>query len=224
MNEHNNKKNEQEKQVKRLVHATNIRDRRQWTKFNKKDFNFYTPIALIIIGIIWTVAARIVDQPFLFPTLGSVFESLYNSLIDLHVWRNIGVTMRRVMVGSLYALLFGLPIGMIMGYSKVMLRAFAPFVNSLRQVPIMAWVPLSIIWFGLGDGPTIFMIAFTGVFTVVLNTIAGVQDIDRDYYHAARSMGANTLDIIKDIVLPGSLPGIITGIRLAVGMGWMSVI
>ena len=100
----------------------------------------------------------------------------------------------------------------------------APFINSLRQIPIMAWVPLSIVWFGLGDGPTIFMIAFSGIFTIILNTIAGVQDISKDFYNAARSMGANTLDIIKDIVVPGALPGVITGIRLAIGMGWMSVI
>ena len=105
-----------------------------------------------------------------------------------------------------------------------MLKALAPFINSLRQIPIMAWVPLSIVWFGLGDGPTIFMIAFSGVFTIILNTIAGVQDISKDFYNAARSMGASTLDIVKDIVVPGALPGVITGIRLAIGMGWMSVI
>lgn len=216
--------NKQEKDIKRMVHGTKMKDRKNWRELGGKDFNIYTPIALIIIAIIWIIAARIVDKPFLFPTLGSVLEALFRGVTDLYVLRNIGITMRRVLTGSLYALIFGLPIGMIMGYSKVMLRAFAPFINSLRQVPIMAWVPLAIIWFGLGDGPTIFMIAFSGVFTIILNTIAGVQDIDKDYYNAARSMGAKTRDIIKDIVLPGSLPGIITGIRLAIGLGWMSVI
>ncbi len=207
-----------------MIHSTKMKDRRQWKKLSGKDINIYTPIALVIIAIIWTVGANTVNQPFLFPTLTSVFERFIGAITDLYVLRNIGITMRRVLTGSFYALVFGLPIGMIMGYSKTMLRALAPFINSLRQVPIMSWVPLSIIWFGLGDGPTIFMIAFSGIFTIILNTIAGVQDIDRDYYHAARSMGAKTSDIIKDVVLPGSLPGIITGIRLAIGMGWMSVI
>lgn len=216
--------NAQEKDVKRMVHASKMKDRNAWKKLNGKDFNIYTPIALIIIAIIWSIAAEIVDKPFLFPSLKSVMEAFFKALTDLYVIRNIGITMRRVMTGAFYAFIIGLPIGMIMGYSKTMLRAFAPFINSLRQVPIMAWVPLSIIWFGLGDGPTIFMIAFTGIFTIILNTIAGVQDINKDFYHAARSMGAGTIDIIKDIVLPGSLPGIITGVRLAIGMGWMSVI
>lgn len=216
--------NSQEKDIKRMVHATKMKDRNKWRKLNGKDFNIYTPIALIAIAIIWSIGAEIVDKPFLFPSLKSVIEALFKAVTDLYVLRNIGITMRRVLTGAFYALIFGLPIGMIMGYSKPMLRALAPFINSLRQVPIMAWVPLSIIWFGLGDGPTIFMIAFSGIFTIILNTIAGVQEISKDYYNAARSMGASTIDIIKDIVLPGSLPGVITGIRLAIGMGWMSVI
>lgn len=216
--------NAQQKQVNRMVHATEMKDRRAWKNLSGKDFNYHTPIAIIILGIIWMIAARIVNKPFIFPSLESVIEAFFKAITDLYVLRNIGITMRRVMTGVFYAFIIGLPIGMIMGYSQNMLRAFAPFINSLRQVPIMAWVPLSIIWFGLGDGPTIFMIAFTGIFTVILNTIAGVQDISKEYYHAARSMGARTIDIIKDIVLPGSLPGIITGIRLAIGLGWMSVI
>ena len=142
----------------------------------------------------------------------------------MYVLRNMGITMRRVLVGSLYAFLIGFPLGMLMGYSPQILRAISPFMNSLRQVPIMAWVPLSIVWFGIGDGPTIFLIAFSGIFTIILNTIAGVQDISRDFYNAARSMGASTLGVIKDVVLPGSLPGVITGVRLAIGLGWMSVI
>ena len=111
-----------------------------------------------------------------------------------------------------------------MGYSPKMLQIMSPFINSLRQVPIMAWVPLAIVWCGIGDGPTVFLIAFSGIFTIILNTVAGVQDISKDFYNAARSMGAGTLSIIKDIVVPGSLPGVLTGVRLAIGMGWMSVI
>lgn len=218
------KMNSQTKDVERMVHATKMRDRNNWSKLKGKDFNIYTPIALILIGIVWTIGANIVDKPFLFPSLKSVFEALFKAVTDIYVLKNIGITMRRVGLGTLYALGIGLPIGMVMGYSKPILRALAPFINSLRQVPIMAWVPLSIIWFGLGDGPTVFMIAFSGIFTIILNTIAGVQDINKDFYNAAKSMGANTFDIIKDIVLPGSLPGIITGTRLAIGMGWMSVI
>ena len=109
------------------------------------DFNFYTPIALLILAGIWFIAARMVNKPFIFPTFESVVSAFFKSITDLYVLRNIGITMKRVMTGVLYAFIFGLPIGMFMGYSSIFLRTFAPFINSLRQVPIMAWVPLSII-------------------------------------------------------------------------------
>ena len=113
---------------------------------------------------------------------------------------------------------------MLMGFFPKTLQTLSPFINSLRQVPIMAWVPLAIVWFGIGDGPTVFLIAFSGIFTIILNTVAGVQDISRDFYNAARSMGASTLGVLKDVVLPASMPGVLTGVRLAIGLGWMSVI
>ena len=216
--------NSGEKEVNRMAQAAKMSDRRNWKKLNGKEFNIYTPIAVGVIGVVWFFAAHMSENNFLFPTLESVLFKTVDSLRDLYVLRNIGITLRRVLTGTLYAFLVGLPLGLIMGYSPKMLKALAPFINSLRQIPIMAWVPLSIVWFGLGDGPTIFMIAFSGVFTIILNTIAGVQDISKDFYNAARSMGASTLDIVKDIVVPGALPGVITGIRLAIGMGWMSVI
>lgn len=163
-------------------------------------------------------------SPFIFPYLEDVAYQVVYSLTDMYVLENLAITMRRVVTGSLYAFLIGFPLGMIMGYSPKLLQTMSPFINSLRQVPIMAWVPLTIVWFGIGDGPTIFLIAFSGIFTIILNTVSGVQDISKDFYNAARSMGANTLNIIRDIVIPGSLPGVLTGIRLAIGLGWMSVI
>lgn len=204
--------------------ATNNADRNRWRKMGGKNRNFAAILALIIICLIWFMTAHAVDKPFLFPYLEDVLKEVGLSLTDMYVLRNLGITMRRVLTGSLYAFVIGFPLGMLMGYSPQILKAISPFMNSLRQVPIMAWVPLAIVWFGIGDGPTIFLIAFSGIFTIILNTISGVQDISKDFYNAARSMGANTLGVIKDIVLPGSLPGVMTGLRLAIGLGWMSVI
>lgn len=213
-----------QKQMNRMIQATKMKDRRNWKKMQGGKFNWLTPVALLIICVVWFFAAHLVNKPFIFPYFEEVLGQLWYSVRDLYVLRNIAITMRRVLTGVLYACLFGFPIGLIMGYSPKMMKMLAPFINSLRQVPIMAWVPLSIVWFGLGDGPTIFMIGFSGVFTIILNMVAGIQDISRDYYNAVRSMGANTMDVIRDVVLPGALPGMITGIRLAIGAGWMSVI
>jgi NitT/TauT family transport system permease protein len=212
------------KQVNRMIHATQNKDRRNWRKMGDKNYNVGAIISLLVIGIVWYVAAHAVNQPFTFPFLEDVLYQFFYCLTDMYVLTNLGITMRRVLTGCVYAFVIGFPIGMLMGYSPRLLKWMAPFINSLRQVPIMAWVPLAIVWFGIGDGPTIFLIAFSGIFTIILNTIQGVQDISKDFYNAARSMGANTFDIIKDIVIPGSLPGVLTGLRLAIGLGWMSVI
>lgn len=216
-----NKRNDQ---ISRMKAATNSGDRRRWSGLGGKNHNYAALIGLAVICAIWFAAAHVVDKPFLFPYLEDVLKEVGYSLTDMYVLRNLGITMRRVLTGSLYAFLIGFPLGMLMGFWPKFMRAMSPFMNSLRQVPIMAWVPLAIVWFGIGDGPTIFLIAFSGIFTIILNTISGVQDISRDYYHAARSMGANTFGVIKDVVLPGSLPGVMTGLRLAIGLGWMSVI
>ncbi|MFR9065167.1 MAG: ABC transporter permease subunit, partial [[Clostridium] scindens] len=171
-----------DQQVDRMRAATNAGDRGRWRKFGGRNRNVAALIGLAVICIIWFAAAHIVDKPFLFPYLEDVFKEVGFSLTDLYVLRNLGITMRRVLTGSLYAFIIGFPLGMLMGYSPQILKALSPFMNSLRQVPIMAWVPLAIVWFGIGDGPTVFLIAFSGIFTIILNTISGVQDISKDYY------------------------------------------
>ncbi len=208
----------------RMINATKQKDRQNWRKMGGKNYNIGFAISLILICTAWYFVAHLVNSPFTFPYFEKVLYEFYYSITDMYVLRNLAITMRRVLTGSVYAFIIGFPIGMIMGYSPKMLQIMSPFINSLRQVPIMAWVPLAIVWFGIGDGPTVFLIAFSGIFTIILNTVAGVQDISKDFYNAARSMGAGTLSIIKDIVVPGSLPGVLTGVRLAIGMGWMSVI
>lgn len=186
--------------------------------------DFYT-LAIVIVGcIIWYFAGNKADNAIILPKFQDTVRAFFTAITDPFTLTNLGITLRRVLVGSFYAIVIGVPLGLVMGYSEIAHRTLAPFINSVRQVPIMAWVPLAIIWFGLGDGPTIFLIAFSGIFTVVINTISGVQDIDRNYYHAARSLGATRWQVIRDVVIPGSFPGIFSGARLAIGLGWMSVI
>lgn len=180
--------------------------------------------ALLILLSIWYVAAHTVNRPFQFPYLESVLKELAYAMTDMNVWRNIAITFRRVYIGVFYAILIGFPLGVIMGYSKFAMRTMAPFINAFRQIPITSWIPLAIIWFGLGDGPSIFVIAFTAIFTIVLNTVAGVNEIEPEYYHAVRSMGAGTLGVIKDVVFPGCMSGLITGVRIALGAAWMTVV
>ena len=179
---------------------------------------------VIILLIIWQIASTKVGIPLLLPTPKSTFTEFYANITSKQVMTNIGITMSRVIKGWLIAVLIGVPIGMAMGLSKIFEGILGGVVNSLRQIPMMAWVPLSIIWLGIGDGPTLFMIALNGVFQVIMNTSSGVASIDKDYYNAAKSMGASKASTFVNVVVPASMPHILVGARLAIGAGWMSVI
>ncbi|CEO30736.1 ABC transporter permease [[Clostridium] sordellii] len=200
------------------------------TRLKKKKINsklldiFYKILALVIIIGIWQISADKIGSSLLLPMPMDVFKGFITCITDPEIVKNVIITLQRVLKGFMYALIFGLPLGLIMGFSSSCEKLFSPLVDSARQVPIMAWVPLTIVWFGIGDGPTIFLIAFAGVFPIILNTIQGVRSISKDYYNAAKSMGASPFTIFTNVMLPAALPDILTGARLAISTGWMSVI
>ena len=184
----------------------------------------YSFSLLILIMIIWFFLAKKINNNLLLPDFILMCKEFFHAWIEPVTVSNLLITLNRVFKGFLIACIIGLPLGLIMGYSKRMLLAISPVINSIRQIPIMAWVPLSIVWFGLGDGPTIFLITMSAIFPLIINTIDGVRGIDANYINAARSMGAKNINIMKDIIFPGALPSFLTGCRLALGLGWMSVI
>lgn len=192
-------------------------------KLNSMDF-IYRIMMLIAILTLWQVSAVKIGSSLLLPLPIDVFKGFITCITDPEVVKNVMITLQRVLKGFSYAMLFGLPIGLAMGVSNRFEKLFSPIVDSARQVPIMAWVPLTIVWFGIGDGPTIFLIGFAGVFPIILNTIQGVRSISKDYYYAARSMGASPFVIFTNVMIPAALPDILTGARLAISTGWMSVI
>lgn len=181
-------------------------------------------ISLACIIAIWYVAAHWVDDAFKFPMIEGILGKMGYALGDMYVWRSVAITMRRVTLGVFWGAVIGFPIGIAMGFSKLVMYTMAPFINSLRQIPTMSWVPLAVVWFGLGDGPTIFIIAFQATFNVLLATVTAVQEISPDYYNAVRSMGARGLAPITDVVFPSSMSGLITGLRVSIGSAWGAVV
>ena len=200
------------------------------TTENKKIIKLNISDGFIKIGfyllllISWYIAARKISIPLLLPTPLATAKAFVSSLGNAKIMSNVWITLMRVIKGWLIALLVGIPIGIAMGLSKTFNYVFGGLMNSLRQIPMMAWVPLTIIWLGIGEGPTLFMIALNGLFQVILNTNQGVLGISKDYYNAAKTMGANKWSILCNIVIPGALPDMLVGARLAIGSGWMSVI
>lgn len=192
-------------------------------KKTNKDF-IYKILLFSFLLVLWQGLSMYYNSPLLLPTPLATFNKFISNFKNMEVITNISITLIRVLKGFAWAMIIGVPIGLVMGLSTLANKLIGGIVDSIRQVPIMAWVPLTIIWFGIGDAPTIFLIAFSGVFPVILNTIQGVRNISKDYYNAAKSMGASSINVFKDVVLPASIPDILTGARLAISAGWMSVI
>jgi ABC-type nitrate/sulfonate/bicarbonate transport system permease component len=184
----------------------------------------YQIITFGILLLLWHMAACHYDSQLVLPTPWHTFKALIFALQDAHTLQNLALTIKRVMLGLGIALMIGLTVGFAMGYSQIIHNLVDPVIGPLRQVPIMAWVPLTIVWFGLGDGPTLFLIAMVATFPILLNTMAGVRSVPLNYYHAARSMGAGRLSIFTRVTLPGAMPDMITGLRIGLSAGWMSVI
>jgi NitT/TauT family transport system permease protein len=130
----------------------------------------------------------------------------------------------RVVVGFLVGAGLALPLGLAMGASRLVYAWFNPLVQVLRPIPPIAYIPLSILWFGLGNPPALFLIALGAFFPVLMNTIAGVQQVDGIYLRAARNLGAGGVTMFLRVILPAAVPYILTGVRVGIGTAFIVVI
>jgi NitT/TauT family transport system permease protein len=133
-------------------------------------------------------------------------------------------SMSRVLGGFLLGTVLAIPLGLLMGSSKFLYGAFNPMLQVLRPIPPIAYIPLAIVWFGLGNPPAIFLIALGAFFPVLVNTIAGVRQVDGIYLRAARNLGAGQLTTFTHVILPAALPYVFTGLRIGIGTAFIVVI
>ena len=207
-----------------MRYEVKLHDRRNFRNlFGSTSYYAYFGVSLAIVLVTWYFQAHRLNYVITFPYLEDVLAEFFHAWVDPYFWNAFLITFSRVLKGVGIAVVIGFPLGMVMGFSPFILRVLAPYVNAVRQVPVTAWAPMAIIWFGLGNGPTIFIIALNATFTVVLTVIGSVQEISPDYYNAVRSMGANTKDVLLDVVVPGCTTGLITGMRMALCGAWMTV-
>jgi NitT/TauT family transport system permease protein/taurine transport system permease protein len=132
-------------------------------------------------------------------------------------------SLRREAMAFVLALV-AVPLGIAMGWWQGVRRQLYPVVELLRPIPPLAWIPLSILWFGLGDVQNEFIIFLGMVFPILLNTVAGVRQVDRNLVRAARSLGASESALLLRVVLKAALPQIVIGLRVGLGFGWMALV
>lgn len=130
----------------------------------------------------------------------------------------------RVGYGFSIATMLGVPLGILMGWSKNFYLLATPFVEVVRPIPPLAWIPIAIVWFGIGVKSASFIIFLGAFFPVLLNTIAGVLSVDHLLIEASRTLGAKKKDIFLKVLFPGAMPNIFTGMRIGLGIGWMTLV
>ncbi len=177
---------------------------------------------LLLLG--WQQLAGHYGNDLLLPPPWKVTKAFAQALGDKMILENLLLTLQRVLIGFALALVIGGTLGLLMAGFRPVMQLVDPLVGLLRQIPVMAWVPLAIIWFGLGEGPTIFLITLVAVFPVLLCTVSGVQGVNRNFYHAARSMGSSRVSLFYKITISAAMPELLTGMRAGLSAGWMSVI
>ncbi|GAB7389155.1 ABC transporter permease [Bacillaceae bacterium] len=198
-------------------------------KSTKKDLRIspvftYPLIAFLIILAVWELFGQIgLIDPFMFSWPSKILMSSWQFTVDGSLFKHLAVSAIEAGSGFLMALI-GIPIGLAMGYWKKLEYTFDPFVTALYTTPMIALTPLFVLWFGLGLLSKVMMVFALSVFPILINTMSGVKTTDPSLIRAARSYGANELQLFKEVIFPSTIPFIITGIRLAIGRALIAVV
>ena len=177
-----------------------------------------------VIGLWWLVVYLQVFPRVFLPGPVDVWQSFTSLTYKGILPEYLQDSMVRLAVGAFWGIALGIPLGLLIGMSKRAYAALWPPLLFFQAIGDIAWLPILVIWFGYGLVTMTFVIVYTVIFPVVLNTVLGVRTIHENMYRAALSLGASRTRILWEVVLPGALPNIVTGLRNGLGYGWRALI
>ncbi|ABR54419.1 binding-protein-dependent transport systems inner membrane component [Methanococcus vannielii SB] len=186
-------------------------------------------LAIPLLGILaWEFLAIYLNNQVILPKVESVVNILLNPGVGLlgtgNLVENTIISIKRVLIGFFIAAMVAIPLGILMGYYSIVNELIDTPIELLRPIPPLAWVPLALAWFGIGESSMHFIIFIGAFFPILLNTISGVRSVPLIMIEAAKTLGGTTKHILKSVVIPASSPDILTGLRVGVGIAWMCVV
>lgn len=181
-----------------------------------------------LLAIWWLVTALgWIDALFL-PSPVAVLDRLQdliaNGYMSISLWSHIGASLGRIGTALIAAVITAIPVGIAIGRNKVIRGVVDPIIEFYRPIPPLAYLPLIVIWCGIGELSKVLLIYLAIFAPIVIATSTGVRSVDQAKIRAAQSLGATPLQIIKHVVLPSALPSILTGIRIGLGVGWSTLV
>ena len=186
-------------------------------------FKFALPLLMLLI--FWEFCVQFFQvNARVFPSIEAVFNAGVEAVNDGSIFNHIAASLGRVAVGTLLAVLVSIPLGVAMGLNPIVSDFLSPLFRFFSVLAGIAWIPIATLWFGYGFGAMTFVIFNAVFFVVTYNTLLGVASIPMPLRNAAASLGANGWTLLTQVILPGALPNIVTGIRTGLGFAWRGLI
>ena len=180
---------------------------------------------LLALVAIWAIVVPLFEvNPRIFPSVASVADAAADTIRDGSLIRHIGASLLRVGLGTLIGVVTAVPLGIAMGVSPAVSSFLTPLFRFFSVLAGIAWIPIATLWFGYGFGAIVFVIFNAVFFVVAYNTLLGVSTIPMNIRNAAASLGAGRWALLTEVLLPGALPNIVTGVRTGLGFAWRGLI
>jgi NitT/TauT family transport system permease protein len=191
---------------------------------------WFNGLLLVASLVLWQVLSWAgIVPPHKIPSPLEVLSALGILVVDglppgylLH--RHMLESLMRVFCGFGIAAVLAIPLGILMGWSKTLRAVVTPYAEIVRPIPPLAWIPIAILWFGIGIKSAAFIIFLGAFFPILLNAVSGVIQVDPRLVEAIKVLGARERDILMKVLMPGALPSIWTGLRIGLGIGWMTLV
>jgi NitT/TauT family transport system permease protein len=180
-----------------------------------------TAFPFLVVGVLWELVAHLgIFPPRLFPPLEQVASAFYRLTVEGILPHHALDTVIRLLTGFALAAVAGVSVGIAMGRSRLAEDVMLPLVSIGAPIPGIAYAPLFLLWFGLGNMSTVLLVAFVSAFPIIFNTWTGVKAVKEIWVRSAQAMGADDRRLFRRVILPGALPYILTGLRLGLAQAW----
>jgi NitT/TauT family transport system permease protein/taurine transport system permease protein len=186
---------------------------------------FWFLVPFVALGLIWVVVVEATGvESRIFPQITEVAAAFADMWSSGDLALHVGASLRRVLIGSVVAVVTAIPFGIALGSSRVASVFFSPLLRFSVALAGIAWIPLATLWLGFGDRAVIFIVWNAMFFALTYNAMLGVQQIPTELLRAARSMGASRARMFMEVLVPGAMPAIVTGLRVGLGYGWRGMV
>ena len=196
-----------------------------WRQF---ESTIYGVASIVVLLALWEVLPRVVTMSagtkLFFTTPSQVVGTLWTMFATGSIWKPLGVSASGFGLGLAFAIVVGLPLGVLIGRSRTLNAMLDPFITAFNATPRLVFLPLVMLWFGLGLWSKVIIVFIGALFPILINTYEGVRNADKTLINVVRSFGASEWDIARLVVVPNAMPYILAGLRLAIGRAVLGVV